>query len=648
MKVCSKCGRTLNEESNFCPSCGIPVITAEEKNYRPSPNKKGIIAAIAIAVVVITLLCVAVPLSMTYAKTMKIKKNTELGNKYIMQGNYEEAVLSFSKVINIDKQNIPARMGIIKAYIESKNYDEALSFANEALEIDYENTATQKKMFDLYFIIAQKSIENKQYDSAENAVNKALRIDNKNISFYNGIADSYINQEEIISAVNLLKTATSLTNDEQLKTKLKVLYKNSTGNSPGNIENGGYVVSDDNYLYIGFDNGIYKIDRNNKYSKTKMPNTQGYTQYLNIDKNYLYFSSTTYSGSNNDVGKDLICKIKLDGSESKILFEGNDAFGDYGSYLTLKNGRLFFINKSGNIVSIDTEGKNLTTVCKDNCESISISDEYIYYINNDDTVKYSYKNMHGDPSQQENGKIYRIGFDGSGREKISDDGASSIAIYDEYLYYTNLNDGEVMDSEGDSWYSGKLYRTNLDGKNKKKITNDAVSSFNIDEDWIYTCDIYTIIRINKNTSEKQHITDLSYGGSLNIVDSELFFHSSTDVINYDHLYYNDNDYFGFYSIRLDQPFSRGTAPSNSSSGDGFIIPYSGVIKLTIADIINLSKEQLGIARNEIYARHGYIFQTDKYNLYFKSQSWYIPNAAFKESMLSEVEKYNIEFIRKYE
>lgn len=53
-------------------------------------------------------------------------------------------------------------------------------------------------------------------------------------------------------------------------------------------------------------------------------------------------------------------------------------------------------------------------------------------------------------------------------------------------------------------------------------------------------------------------------------------------------------------------------------------------------------------RNEIFARHGYIFKTDDMRQYFNSQNWYSPMYNEVSSSLSSIEKYNVEFIKKYE
>lgn len=81
--------------------------------------------------------------------------------------------------------------------------------------------------------------------------------------------------------------------------------------------------------------------------------------------------------------------------------------------------------------------------------------------------------------------------------------------------------------------------------------------------------------------------------------------------------------------------------------NGFIFPDSDIRKLTISDLRYLSKEQLKIARNEIYARHGHIFQTKDMQAYFSKQSWYRENPYFTGA-LTNIESYNVELIKSRE
>ncbi len=94
-----------------------------------------------------------------------------------------------------------------------------------------------------------------------------------------------------------------------------------------------------------------------------------------------------------------------------------------------------------------------------------------------------------------------------------------------------------------------------------------------------------------------------------------------------------------------------TYKDNGTEEFDYIFEYSDVEKLTYSDLEGHYKEELTMARYEIYARHGYIFKDESISEYFNSKTWYKPtiNAEdFDESSLNEIEKYNIEFLKQYE
>lgn len=83
----------------------------------------------------------------------------------------------------------------------------------------------------------------------------------------------------------------------------------------------------------------------------------------------------------------------------------------------------------------------------------------------------------------------------------------------------------------------------------------------------------------------------------------------------------------------------------------YVIPDSSSRQLVAADIENLTKEELRLARNEIYARHGRIFGSEDLSEYFNSKSWYngtVPANAFSEEFLSQIERDNVNLIKERE
>ena len=61
--------------------------------------------------------------------------------------------------------------------------------------------------------------------------------------------------------------------------------------------------------------------------------------------------------------------------------------------------------------------------------------------------------------------------------------------------------------------------------------------------------------------------------------------------------------------------------------------------------------QLMYARNEIYARHGYIFNDPELRAYFEGKSWYkgtVSSENFSSSVFNTYEYKNISFLKKHQ
>ena len=70
--------------------------------------------------------------------------------------------------------------------------------------------------------------------------------------------------------------------------------------------------------------------------------------------------------------------------------------------------------------------------------------------------------------------------------------------------------------------------------------------------------------------------------------------------------------------------------------------------LTANDLRYTSKEVLVIMRNEIFARHGYIFKRSDLHNHFSKKPWYKPQHNDVSHLLTQVEKENIRLIKAFE
>lgn len=87
---------------------------------------------------------------------------------------------------------------------------------------------------------------------------------------------------------------------------------------------------------------------------------------------------------------------------------------------------------------------------------------------------------------------------------------------------------------------------------------------------------------------------------------------------------------------------------NTSAGNYSLYPQASDRLLTKEDVENMSAWDLKIMRNEIFARYGYIFKSEEMRNYFKYEKWYVPMYDNVDNMLTDVEKKNIDLIKRYE
>ena len=117
--------------------------------------------------------------------------------------------------------------------------------------------------------------------------------------------------------------------------------------------------------------------------------------------------------------------------------------------------------------------------------------------------------------------------------------------------------------------------------------------------------------------------------------------------------------------QLDQSYTydnigtyRNYGSENTAAGESWEVPVSEYIfedsdsrYLTMDDISGLTLQMVCYARNEIYARRGYIFQSQELRDYFGSKSWYHGTTAssqFSSSIFNTYELANIDLLKNYE
>lgn len=96
---------------------------------------------------------------------------------------------------------------------------------------------------------------------------------------------------------------------------------------------------------------------------------------------------------------------------------------------------------------------------------------------------------------------------------------------------------------------------------------------------------------------------------------------------------------------------KATETDEETEETDYVIPYSSDRYLTNDDLEGLSSEELMYARNEIYARHGYIFNDAEIRAYFEKKPWYtgtVKSEDFSSSVFNDYEYKNVNFLKKHQ
>ncbi len=110
------------------------------------------------------------------------------------------------------------------------------------------------------------------------------------------------------------------------------------------------------------------------------------------------------------------------------------------------------------------------------------------------------------------------------------------------------------------------------------------------------------------------------------------FIKKTETINYETSVNNESSYYD----------------NNAIDESEYEYEYLREREMTYADVEGKSAEELRLMRNYIFARRGYIFESEDLKEYFEQFSWYVPLYYDVTPRLSDIEKYNVNFIKEYE
>lgn len=134
-----------------------------------------------------------------YLRNSHLNKSLELGAQYLEEGNYEEAILAYNEVLEIDTKNIVAYEAIASSFIELEEYDQAEKALETAKSID--DTSNNK------VLMSQVLVNTDREDEAQELLDEAYDNPPKNAKLTISLLDEYLKKREYDKIITLLEKA---------------------------------------------------------------------------------------------------------------------------------------------------------------------------------------------------------------------------------------------------------------------------------------------------------------------------------------------------------------------------------------------------------------------------------------------------------
>lgn len=301
--------------------------------------------------------------------------------------------------------------------------------------------------------------------------------------------------------------------------------KSEIGNTSGNLNNSGFSVEKDGWVYyVGLKNsntdGIYKI-KSKSGSKEKV--TSDYGLYLNKSGKFLYYLEVKE-------GKYNIVKIENNGENKEIVIENVDTakitvvdnwiyyFKDFNFYRTKTNGKEkqilskksidnYEVNGDWIYYSYINDGKYAIAKMRKNGENVTKIDNdlsNVFFVYGND-IYYIYES-YNEESLEHSYELFKVKSNGEKKEKVANLGKNvqleNINFDGEKMYYLKTNENNVL----------SIYSIKLNGKDENKIVDIQGFStmLNINDGWIYYTDQNEngdsqMFRIKTEGKEKQSL-----------------------------------------------------------------------------------------------------------------------------------------------
>lgn len=164
---CHRCGSFNPDDSNFCEKCGaslqdtpnVFVPAAAETNAPKEKKRKHKVHPlvwILIAIIVLGGIGTGLCVGLSSQTTNSFQEQLSLGEKYLQELKYEDAIVALNRAIEIDPKNEKPYLLLAQVYVAQEEYDSAVETLEKGLDATGGNQEIAEKLDEVKEMLSQE------------------------------------------------------------------------------------------------------------------------------------------------------------------------------------------------------------------------------------------------------------------------------------------------------------------------------------------------------------------------------------------------------------------------------------------------------------------------------------------------------------
>ena len=192
-------------------------------DIQPTEKKNSLVKNIFLIVgVIVALAVIALEVRAVTLPENRTLRRVNLGNRYLSELKYEEAIAEYDLAIAIDPKNVDAYLGKAEAYVQMDDIDSAIETLAEGYD-ETDDDEIWEEWLDLQMDLARKCLDEEDYEQAITEFDNVLDIDDGYVEAYLWKAEAQENLGDTDAAMETLQEGYDRTGDARLQRAMEAL-----------------------------------------------------------------------------------------------------------------------------------------------------------------------------------------------------------------------------------------------------------------------------------------------------------------------------------------------------------------------------------------------------------------------------------------